>query len=56
MNNARPQLTLLNEEQIQQTHQYALRILSETGVRVDSPSVIEMLEKIGAGRRSRGEA
>lgn len=45
MNNARPQLTLLNEEQIQQTHQYALRILSETGVRVDSPSVIEMLEK-----------
>ncbi len=47
MNNARPQLTLLNEEQIQQTHQYALRILSETGVRVDSPSVIEMLEKTG---------
>ncbi len=46
MNNVRPQLTLLNEEQIQQTHQYALRILSETGVRVDSPSVVEMLKKM----------
>ena len=45
MNNIRPQLRLLNEEQIQQTHQYALRILSETGVRVDLPSVVEMLEK-----------
>ena len=47
MNNVRPQLKLLTEEQIQQTHQYALRVLSETGVRVDSPSVIEMLEKTG---------
>jgi hypothetical protein len=26
---------------------YALRILSETGVRVDSPSVVEMLKKTG---------
>ena len=47
MNNIRPQLTLLNEEQILETHQYALRILSETGVRVDSPSVVEMLGKTG---------
>ena len=47
MNNVRPQLKLLNEEQIQQVNQYALRILSETGVRVDSPSVIEMLKKTG---------
>ena len=47
MNNIRPQLKLLNEEQIQQVHGYALRILSETGVRVDSPSVVEMLEKTG---------
>ena len=45
MNNIRPQLTLLNEEKIQQVHRYALRILSETGVRVDSPSVIEILKK-----------
>jgi trimethylamine--corrinoid protein Co-methyltransferase len=47
MNNVRPQLKLLNEEQIQQIHGYALRILSETGVRVDSPSVVEMLGKTG---------
>jgi trimethylamine--corrinoid protein Co-methyltransferase len=47
MNNVRPQLKLLTEDQIQQVHQYALLILSETGVRVDSPSVIEMLEKTG---------
>jgi hypothetical protein len=47
MNNVRPQLKLLNEEQIQQVHGYALRILSETGVRVDSPSVLERLEKTG---------
>ena len=45
MNNVRPRLTLLSKEQIQQTHQYALRILAETGVRVDSPPVVEMLEK-----------
>jgi len=47
MNNVRPQLNLLNEDQIQQVHQYALRILSETGARVDSPSVIELLKKTG---------
>ena len=47
MNNVRPQLKLLNEEQIQQVNQYVLRILSETGMRVDSPSVIEMLKKTG---------
>jgi len=45
MNNVRPQLKLLNEEQIQQVHGYALHILSETGVRVDSLSVLERLEK-----------
>jgi len=47
MNNVRPQLKLLTEDQIQQVHRYVLLILSETGVRVDSPSVIGMLEKTG---------
>ncbi|MBN1449599.1 MAG: trimethylamine methyltransferase family protein [Anaerolineales bacterium] len=47
MNNIRPQLMLLNEEQIRQIHHYALRILSETGVRVDAPSVVEMLGNTG---------
>jgi trimethylamine---corrinoid protein Co-methyltransferase len=50
MNNVRPQLKLLNEEQIQQVHDYALRILSETGVRVDSPSVAERLGQTGPER------
>jgi trimethylamine--corrinoid protein Co-methyltransferase len=47
MNNVRPQLRLLTEEQIRQVHSYALRILSETGVRVDSPSVAGRLENTG---------
>ena len=51
MNNVIPRISLLGEEQIQQVHRYALRILSETGVRVDSPAVIELLEGTGAARR-----
>ena len=48
-NNARPRLTLLSEEQKAQVHGYALRILAETGVRVDSPGVLRFLEgKLGA--------
>jgi trimethylamine--corrinoid protein Co-methyltransferase len=47
VNNVRPKLTLLTEGQIQQVHSYALRILSETGVRVDSPSVVERLKRTG---------
>jgi len=47
LNNVIPHLTLLTDEQILQIHRYALRILAETGVRVDSPSVLEMLGKIG---------
>jgi len=50
MNNVRPQIKLLNEEQIRQIHQYALRILSQTGVRVDSTSVVEKLGKTGQVR------
>ena len=37
MNNVRPRLTLMNEEQIQEAHRKVLKVLSETGVRVDSP-------------------
>ena len=44
-NNALPRLTLLSEEQKAQVHQYALRILSRTGVRVDSPGVLRFLEQ-----------
>ena len=45
MNNACPRLTLLDNDQIQQIHHYALRILSVTGVRVDSPFLVDLLEK-----------
>jgi len=47
MNNIQPHLSLLNPENMLQVHQLTLRILSETGVRVDSPSVVEQLKKTG---------
>jgi len=52
-NNAIPRLTLLSEDQKAQVHAYALRVLAQTGVRVDSPGVLRFLEgKLG----SRAEA
>jgi trimethylamine--corrinoid protein Co-methyltransferase len=45
MNNVRPRLRMMTEEQIQQAHRYTLRVLSGTGVRVDSPSILQMLER-----------
>ena len=45
MNNVRPRLTMLTQEQIQDIHQYTLKLLANTGVRVDSPSALEMLRK-----------
>ena len=49
MNNVLPRLTMLTEEQIQDIHQYTLKILATTGVRVDSPSALEMLKtKVGS--------
>ncbi len=50
MNNVQPHLSMLTEEQIQQVHQFILRILSETGVRVDSDSVVEKLRQTGQVR------
>ena len=44
-NNARPRISLLSDEQIEQVHQYALEILSTTGVRIDSVPVRELLIK-----------
>ncbi|HEY3312349.1 MAG TPA: trimethylamine methyltransferase family protein [Anaerolineales bacterium] len=52
MNNVRPRLTLLTGEQIEQVHRYAVQILSETGVRVDSPGVIGLLRKTGLAQVS----
>src|SRR4030095_1945151 len=45
MNNVRPHLTMLTEEQKQDIHQYTMKLLATTGVRVDSLSAVEMLKK-----------
>ena len=45
MNNVRPHLSLLTDEQVHDIHKYTLQILEKTGVRVDSPSALVMLEK-----------
>jgi len=47
MNNTKPKLEFLHEEQILYIHHNALDILSNTGVRVDSVSIIETLKKSG---------
>ena len=44
MNNVLPHLRMLTEEQINNIHQYTLKILATTGVRVDSPSALAMLK------------
>jgi trimethylamine--corrinoid protein Co-methyltransferase len=36
---------MLNEEQKQEIHEYTMKLLATTGVRVDSPSAVEMLRK-----------
>jgi trimethylamine--corrinoid protein Co-methyltransferase len=48
MNNVRPHLTLMTEEQVQIVHHSALQILETTGVRVDSQPVRETLHRRGA--------
>jgi len=54
MNNVRPRLTMMNEEQILEAHRNVLKVLSETGVRVDSPSILQMLEwKLGLKSQDR---
>jgi len=48
LNNVRPRLTLLSEEQKSQVHHYALTILKHTGIRIDSSGVLRFLEgKLG---------
>ncbi|HNJ15108.1 MAG TPA: trimethylamine methyltransferase family protein [Anaerolineales bacterium] len=49
MNNVRPKLSMLTEEQIQEIHDHTMNVLETVGVRVDSPSALEMLKKkVGA--------
>ncbi len=53
--NVRPTLKLLTPEQIQQVHTYAMRILNQTGVRVDSRPVQEMMVKAVGSSRLEGD-
>jgi trimethylamine--corrinoid protein Co-methyltransferase len=54
MNNVRPRLTMMNEEQIIEAHQNVLQVLSQTGVRVDSPAILQLLEqKLGLKSQDR---
>ncbi len=41
----RPSLTVLAEEQIQRVHAYSLKILAETGIRVDSLKALQVFRK-----------
>lgn len=51
MNNVRPKLTMLTEEQIQEIHKHTLHLLDTIGVRVDSQSALEMLKsRVGDSR------
>ena len=45
MTRAKPRLTLLSAEQIQQVHADSLEILATTGVRVDSPRARAVFER-----------
>ncbi len=45
MNNVRPKLTMLTEEQVREIHNHTMNVLETIGVRVDSPSALEMLKK-----------
>ena len=51
MNNVRPKLTMLTEEQIQEIHKHTLHLLDTIGVRVDSQAALEMLKsRVGDSR------
>ncbi|MFY9606920.1 MAG: trimethylamine methyltransferase family protein, partial [Thermoplasmata archaeon] len=41
-------MKVLSKDEIGLLHQSSLRILSEVGVKIDSPSVVELLRKAGA--------
>ncbi len=46
--NVRPHLQLLNPEQISEVHHYSIRILEETGIRVESKEALEIFKKSDA--------
>ena len=43
--NIRPKLQLLGPEQIQDIHRYSIRILEDTGIKVESKKALEIFRK-----------
>jgi len=43
--NIRPKLQLLGQEQIQEVHRYSIRILEDTGIKVESKTALEILKR-----------
>ncbi len=42
-------MRVLSKEEIDLVHDSSLRILAEVGVKIESPSVVELMRKAGAG-------
>jgi len=45
LKNVRPRLQLLNAEQVNEVHQYSIRILEDTGIKVESKAALKIFEK-----------
>lgn len=54
LNNVRPQLQLLNPEQINTVHQYSIQILENTGIEVESKKALSLFEKSDAVKVKNG--
>jgi len=50
LKNVRPSLQLLNAEQMNEVHQYSIRILEDTGIKVESKEALKIFEKSDAVR------
>ena len=48
--NVRPSLQLLSQDQMNDIHQYSVRILEDTGIRVESKRALEIFRKSDAVR------
>jgi trimethylamine--corrinoid protein Co-methyltransferase len=54
-NHVHPQIQVLDAEQIRHLHEQALKILATTGVRIDSPQVMELVIKAAGSKVVQGE-
>jgi trimethylamine--corrinoid protein Co-methyltransferase len=54
LHNVRPRLQLLSPEQIHEVHQYSIRILESTGIKVESKTALKIFEKSDAVKTRNG--